>query len=175
MKIFGKNSLKNFQKNYAWKKKENLHITLLFVGFFPEEKISNTIKELQKIEFEQFEVELQGLGSFGNRVLWLGVSIGSNELKKLNFSLRKTLKIDDKIFHAHITLARNKKLSKKEIDKLIQEMPTEFRELFTVKSFELMESKFSPKGSEYSIVKSFPLKSKIKKDNLEFQSASDLS
>ena len=58
------------------KNAKSFHLTLLFLGEIPEEKIERINKELSKISFEPFDMKTKDLGVFPNKnkinVLWLG-------------------------------------------------------------------------------------------------------
>lgn len=62
--------------------KENLHFTLKFLGNFPSEKIPELCKSLKLVSREKFfEVSMQGFGSFGKNILWIGVSKAAGKCK----------------------------------------------------------------------------------------------
>ncbi|MDO8627616.1 MAG: RNA 2',3'-cyclic phosphodiesterase [Candidatus Diapherotrites archaeon] len=151
--------------------KEKLHITLLFIGFFPEEKIPELVQELEGIAFDEFEISLRGLGEFNNKILWLGIKEGSEKLQTLSSKIQRVAKIQGDKFHAHITLAKNKELKPLQTKKLLTQIDSDFNETLLVKSFELMQSELNAESSEYYVVQSFPLKQK--KNGAEFKSVLD--
>ena len=68
--------------------KENLHITLKFLGEVEEGKVRQIAEILREIEFEQFEFEILNVNAFPSanfvRVVWLDVKSGKiYELKRL--------------------------------------------------------------------------------------------
>jgi len=133
---------------------KNLHITLKFLGYLPEEKI-NKIKEKMKAfqGFERFKIKLEKIGSFGNKVLWIGLSEGTEQLNLISDKLNKLLELTDDRFHAHITIARNKSLKANEVIELIENLNSEKLEKeFTAKNMGLMESVLSSTGPTYSIL-----------------------
>ena len=88
-------------------REENLHLTLAFIGEYPDPYDVKDI--LDQIEFEDFAIKLEGLGSFGS-LWWAGVS-ESGELKALAKQLRRALAdagipFDRKKFSPHITIIR---------------------------------------------------------------------
>lgn len=92
-------------------RKENLHLTMFFIGDTKKEK--DIILSLQNIEYAPFEIILEEMGmfyrSYGN-ILWTGVRENielsmlhkdiSNAMKELDF------KVDNRPFAPHITMGR---------------------------------------------------------------------
>lgn len=134
-------------------KKENLHFTLCFIGEKNEEETGEIRKKLSGIRFSEFEVEVQGIGSFDNRVLWIGVKKGREELEKLAKIVMGQCEPMDKRFDPHLTLARAKEANATEFKALLDKLArTGFRETFTAKSVELMKSKLTANGPIYEVV-----------------------
>ncbi|MBR4458752.1 MAG: RNA 2',3'-cyclic phosphodiesterase [Clostridia bacterium] len=85
---------------------ENLHLTLAFIGMWPE-----AVTEVLPAVEEPFPITLSGLGIFpAARVLWAGVE-PSAELRALAGRVRRALAeasvpFDPQGFNPHITLAR---------------------------------------------------------------------
>lgn len=141
-------------------KKENLHITIAFLGYLNEQAIDNTIKALEFAKkTKKFPVELTDIGHFKKRIIWLGASKGSKELIKINKKTIQALEIQDKRFHPHATLARNKSLKSKKVSELLQKLDgKKFKEEFTAKSLDVMESVLKKKGPIYSVLKKMHFK-----------------
>ncbi|MDD5162801.1 MAG: RNA 2',3'-cyclic phosphodiesterase [Candidatus ainarchaeum sp.] len=158
-KIFNELAVEIPEKGFGKTSRENLHITLVFLGFFPKEKIPGLReKAMQLKNFKGFEAELCEIRHFKGRILWLGIGKGSEEVKLLAKKLCEAIGIDEENFHAHVTLARNKSATKKEFDAVLEKLGAKnFSEKIAVKSLELMESKLSPKGSIYKKVFSVEL------------------
>src|SRR3989338_4861215 len=62
--------------NINWVKKENIHITLKFLGEVREERIAKVKKILANIKFEPFSLATKEIGVFPSesyiRVVWIG-------------------------------------------------------------------------------------------------------
>lgn len=91
--------------NYT--KRENLHITLAFIGDYgnPDE----VLDAMEQVEFRPIEMSLDGVGSFGE-LFWAGLA-ANPQLVGYVKRLRRTLSeqgipFDRKRFSPHITLIR---------------------------------------------------------------------
>ena len=149
--------------------KENLHISLKFLGDLNCKEIEKTSAILQNVstKYQHFRAGLsKNIGVLPNisrpRVIWIGIEKGNDIISNIYQSIEKKLKSEpfyekENQFKPHITLARIKyiehqnKLS--ECIKNIKINPlTE-----PVKTIELMESQLLKEGPIYTIIKSFPL------------------
>ena len=86
---------------------ENLHLTLAFIGDYPNP--DTVLEAMEDLRFQPFDLELKGLGSFGE-LWWAGLE-GSENLEALARQLRRTLAeaaipFDRKSFRPHVTLIR---------------------------------------------------------------------
>ena len=86
---------------------ENLHLTLAFIGDYPDP--DTVLEAMEDLRFQPFDLELKGLGSFGE-LWWAGLE-GSENLETLARQLRRTLAeaaipFDRKSFRPHVTLIR---------------------------------------------------------------------
>jgi len=139
--------------------KENLHITLKFLG----EVIPNTIASIQKvlsdIKFKPFNVFVRGVGAFPNyrniRVVWIGVEEGFEELKSIQNEIDEKLVAlgfkKEKDFIPHLTIGRIK--SGRNKDKLIGIL-NEFRDFNfgkqLIDTIHLKKSILTSRGPIYS-------------------------
>ena len=171
-----KEKLLSEQKKYTdlpikWAKKDNLHITLIFIGYVQDGQIVEICQLVKKIaaHYQPFSINLNKI-CYGPpkimppRMIWVqGEKI--NELTSLKQDLEKSLTnsginfaSENREFHPHITLARLKQWEWQKID------PTERPEInedisldFEVKSVEIMESKLKRGGAEYTVLESIKL------------------
>ena len=86
---------------------ENLHLTLAFLGEWPDPE--GVLDAMETVRFRAFPLRLEGLGCFGD-TWWAGLG-ESGELAALAGRLRRALAdagipFDRKRFRAHITLLR---------------------------------------------------------------------
>ena len=86
---------------------ENLHLTLAFLGEYPDPDA--VLEAMERVHFPPVQLRLDGFGSFGD-LYWCGLESGG-ALEQLSGKLRRALAEDDlpfdrKRFRAHITLVR---------------------------------------------------------------------
>ena len=91
--------------NYT--KEENLHLTLAFIGEYPD--LQPVMDALETVIFTPFELELCGMGCFGD--LWWAGMMESPALNAVVRLIRKALgdagiPFDRKRFTPHITIIR---------------------------------------------------------------------
>jgi 2'-5' RNA ligase len=152
-----------------WVEKNNLHLTMKFLGYISLEQTELIKSELKEItsRYSPFIIRLSSnIGVFPTykmpRIIWLGIKGGISELKELYNSIENKLSNkgfpqEDKDFSGHITIGRVKFIRDKdnfiqilkriEVNNLTQE----------VGSIDLMESKLTPSGPIYNITAKFPL------------------
>lgn len=95
-----------------WVDAGNYHITLRFIGEVDEAMASDIDEALARIKAPQFELRLAGLGTFGNRQLWVGVE-RNDALFHLRDKIERALvriglKPEGRRYQPHLTLARLK-------------------------------------------------------------------
>ena len=158
--IYEKLSSKIPQKECKVVSMQNLHITMKFLGYITDEKL-NEIQEKMKVleNMHAFNAQISGIGDFNARVIWIGIAEGNEELRRISAMLDSALNAHDERFHAHITLARNKILRRKEVDEFLGKLKAEnYSAGVKVESIDIMESKLMRNGPEYSVVKRVMLK-----------------
>jgi 2'-5' RNA ligase len=141
--------------------KENLHLTLKFLGEIDEGKVEKIKEELKKIKFERFEARISEIGVFDPefiRIIWMRIDGG--EILKLQKEIDERLKgffEKEKRFMSHVTIARVKKCDDKK--KLIAEL----RDIrvpesnFLVREFYLIKSVLGKEKAEYEVLGKFEL------------------
>jgi len=147
--------------------KENLHITLKFIGEVEEKDINLIFDAVEKGSkgFKKFEIEIIGAGTFPSlsrpRVIWVGVKNGSETLSRLAASISRSLEKvgfrgDSKPFKPHITVARIKGYGRN-VSHLINEFSDHLFGKMTVKDVRVKRSTLTPQGPIYTTLKSFEL------------------
>ena len=126
--------------------KENFHMTLAFIGEYPD--ADDVMEALNEVSFAPFQIDLSSFGVFNNDVLWAGVQDQTSLqalARKIRYVLAKgNIPFDNRSFCPHITLARNTSL-----DNGIPELQLpEFS--FTVDHFSLFRSDRGRNGMIYT-------------------------
>ncbi len=94
--------------------KEDLHITLSFLGAVALDALEELIQSLEQIDWTPFSLMTDGLASFGNertpRVVFVGVQY-KQELHALQMEVAKVVSsvlgiTDTRAYHPHITIAK---------------------------------------------------------------------
>ncbi len=152
-----------------WVKAENLHYTLKFLGEVAEAKLP-PIQEAFRDSLagvKPFSLSLAGFGTFPPkgrpRVVWVGVQLGAEELKRLRDRIDEALlplgfPREGRPFQPHLTLGRVKSVGR--VDTLLESLRrAEVGEVgrMQVGRVELMQSQLHPAGAIYSSVDSVPL------------------
>ena len=155
-----------------WVEKNNLHLTMKFLGYISLEQTELIKSELKEIagRYSPFTIRLSSnIGVFPTykmpRIIWVGIKEGVSELKELYNSIENNLSNkgfprEDKDFSGHITIGRVKFIRDK--TNFIQILKRIEVNNFTkeVGSIELMESKLTTTGPIYNITAKFPLSKK---------------
>jgi len=131
-----------------WTKKENLHITLEFLGYVQDQEILAILKNTQELaqKYNSFDIKLVKIcygppDKIPPRMIW---AVGE-KMKELNIV-------------PHITLGRIKTWQWKQIEP--EERPEIEEDInlnFEVNSIEVMESILKRGGPQYTILESYPL------------------
>ncbi len=137
-----------------------MHITLKFIGDYPDEEVPELAESLAAVKFSRFTLILQGIGAFPNaecaRVVWIGCE--SAELAALAKKIiAATQGIgDEREFSGHLTIGRIKTIKDKSqiIALLSRYGARQFGEV-NVGSFELVKSTLTNDGAMYDSVRKF--------------------
>lgn len=136
-------SLKKLCVRGNFTQRDNLHITLAFLGEVDRARLGELKDAMNAVTAAPFELSVRGAGNFGD-IVWLGVDEGGADgLSKLASALRaecdrRGVYYDKKPFSPHLTICRgavfNDGLYTKSLEGAMA--PLDVR----VGSFELMES-----------------------------------
>lgn len=161
------NSIKSIQSLFKLKgikliDVNNLHITFHFLGE-THVKLLNEIKQIiDQINLDQFTVLFEGLGVFPSinrpRVLWIGVSKGKLNLKKINKILLNSLlklgfQLKESKFSPHLTIARIKGLNSETSNILNHKLQNNYNKVIgmcNIDCIQLIKSQLTSKGPVYT-------------------------
>jgi len=155
-----------------WTRRENLHITLFFLGFVSDEELLEVCKITKEtaLKNQSFSINLNricyGPPKKPPRMVWIEGK-KSKEFTFLRNNLEKSLmgsekvhfSSEDRAFSPHITLGRIRTWEWKEIEpEEKSEVNEEINLGFEVNSIEVMESQLKKGGAEYIVLESCLLK-----------------
>lgn len=149
-----------------WTKKDNLHITLEFLGYMQDEEILEALKTAKEIasKHNSFNVKLTKI-CYGppNKIPYSRATLetgrpaeGGNRPPRMIWTVGEKIKELDIV--PHITLGRIKTWQWKQIEP--EERPDIEEDInlnFEVNSIEVMESVLGRGGPKYTVLESFPL------------------
>jgi 2'-5' RNA ligase len=172
---------RGFAPDARWVRTESLHVTLKFIGNVRPEDRPRFEQALSAISVSSCDLSIRGHGFFPTahspRVFWLGIE-APPELPRLAAEIDAAttalgIPEEEHAFSPHLTLARgggrsgasnwrkgdrpNSQFTK--LQGQLETMPRLDFGTMAAREFFLYESKLSRKGSQYSKLASFPLRS----------------
>lgn len=166
-----------------WIGSASLHVTLKFIGEWPDAKVPHIEALLGSIQAEPFQVTFSGAGFFPTpraaRVFWIGIE-AKDALTRLAKTIGESLAgigvpIEDRAFSPHLTLARtrggsgapgrrkddkaNRQFAK--LQEFLATHPAPEFGTMTAREFFLYRSQLSSQGSQYSKIARFELQPAI--------------
>ncbi|GAL84634.1 hypothetical protein MYP_1862 [Sporocytophaga myxococcoides] len=149
----------NLQTQIKWIPRDNLHITLAFIGETSFERISGINSVLKKVSdsFPIFSLTINNIRAVKGSSGMIWVTFEENQFyTSLAISLREKLNLNEKRKPLpHINLARLKKPTYREP---LSEDPKFEAHTIHFTKIELWKSALTPTGAEYKVISSFPLK-----------------
>jgi 2'-5' RNA ligase len=147
-----------------WVQPEDMHITLRFAGDIDGRTADDFADLLGDVSVPPFMVAIAGGGSFGGRdprVLWVGVEAGP-ELDGLYRAHDRAaraagLEPNPRDFHAHVTLARMRRVRHGAVARFLAENGDLRLEPFRVTRFVLLSARPGSGGPPYAVEAAYPL------------------
>ncbi len=165
---FHQEEIKRSLKGVRWVEKENIHITLAFIGSIEEEKILSLINELEMVRENPFQMTFTEMcyipeNRRNAKMIWARGE--SKEISSLEKKIKEKIVAsdinfipDERDFTPHITLGRIRAWEWKRLPLVEIPLLEEGIEVsFPVNSFELMESRLKKGGPVYKEIKKFTL------------------
>ncbi len=156
--------LKHSEDDVKWAEKENIHLTIKFLGEISEENCSKVKAALDITagSFKPFKLKLKDIGVFPKiglpRVIWAGIDKGARESSEIARLMDEELskigfESEARPFAAHATIGRVR--SPKNIEALKEKLATIGDLGFGIKeqivdSISLFQSKLTPTGPIYT-------------------------
>ncbi|MBI2677365.1 MAG: RNA 2',3'-cyclic phosphodiesterase [Candidatus Koribacter versatilis] len=168
--------LNSLVPNVKWVRPESLHVTLKFIGEFPEARLGELTPVLSTISGQPFNLSFRTAGFFtprSPRIFWAGIEAG-HELKALAAAVDQAvtplgIAKEDRDFAPHLTLARSgsgrphgaasdrNKPVMYGLQARVEAMPPPDFGTMTAREFFLYQSKTAPTGAVYTKLERFPL------------------
>ena len=148
-----------------WQAREQLHLTLRFIGEVDGRDARALDDALAGIDAPAFEMQLHSVGQFGNKQphsLWAATR--QNDLldhlqRKVDTAIRRVGQPQDAHkFTPHVTLARLRHPELEKVRQWLTEHALYTSGEFTVGAFCLYSSKLTSDGSMYRIEQEYPLR-----------------
>ena len=159
-----------------WVAVESLHVTLKFIGEFPDAEVGEIKHVLSHVSGPSFELSFGQTGFFtprSPRVFWVGIEAG-HEVKALAFAVEQALEPlgvarEERAFTPHLTLAREgsgrpqgsrqdrNKPKMYELKARVETVPPPEFGTMLAREYFLYQSKLSPRGAQYTKLERFAL------------------
>lgn len=152
-------------------KPENLHVTLAFLGWTPDERLEDVTSAAREAaaDVSRFRLTFQSIGRFPERgrprVVWIGIAEGGASVVQLGVGVSaglrsRGLNFDDRPLSPHLTLARVPEdastAEAKTVAAAVESLPAPRLEL-AVNEIAVVQSVLSSKGPRYSALATVPL------------------
>lgn len=143
-------------KGAKWVRREQMHLTLSFIGEVSEFKLKEITKALDQITFHPFSLKLQGVGHFAFKAFWAGI-VPSEDLSLLKKKVDQSLggDVDSGKFTPHISLARLKGAAHEDLALLLEQFSLFESREFKIERFKLFSSNLTPNGAIHSVESEF--------------------
>ena len=142
-----------------WVERENLHLTIRFLGHIAEPQWQDVHAALQRpLATGPFDLTFDRVGTFPEhgapRVVWLGVATGAVETQRVFEELEQRLRTagiapDTRPFHPHLTIGRFRDRTRRSDGDALREPLVERLALVHVDHVTMYQSRLTPQGSRY--------------------------
>lgn len=152
----------------SWVPERNLHLTLKFLGEIPParaDELAGLMAEAAR-EIPPFEFRMGDAGGFPTlrapRVLWVGFREPLELVGELHQNMENTLSgagfpRDERRFHPHVTVGRVKgRVAQSWGETYASAISGVTFDTITVTSYRLYESRLSPSGANYQVLREVP-------------------
>lgn len=149
-----------------WLYPEQRHLTLKFIGDVGREKVEGVQQILRGITIPKFSLNWTGVGVFPlrgkPRILWVGLTrepalLALQRQVEAVLTEAKVGEPEIRPFDPHITLARLKDFSAKELTAFLEKNKPLALGSFCINCFHLFESELKQNGAVYRIIQTYEL------------------
>jgi RNA 2',3'-cyclic 3'-phosphodiesterase len=157
-----------------WTKPAQLHVTLEFLGNVAGDALNDLKSALRNACKDQapFRLALEKPGCFPNtrnpRVIWVGVGGELEPLQKLQTQIDRETRTfgdhtEEHAFQPHLTIGRvnARAIQAKQVGRAIEQASVGRVGAWTVSEIELMQSRLSPQGAQYTTLATLALSSPL--------------
>jgi 2'-5' RNA ligase len=168
--INANDGMKRELSHARWVKVENIHLTLVFLGNFPSNKVDSVDEAFEEIcnRYAPFTVQVRGIGTFGGRrnprVLWAGIEGDIDRMGTFRDELQEVLmpfgiKKEARKFKPHLTLARFRDTGRLEpgLPRILADFKDMSSPICTLERLLFFKSDLKPGGAVYTKLKSWGL------------------
>jgi 2'-5' RNA ligase len=165
--------MKNIAPNVRWVKPVNIHLTMVFMGNVPRERLKPIGKATSDVcrRFGPFNVSLDGTGIFGTRrnprVVWARLDGDLERMSRFRNELQKDLepfgiKQERRRFKPHLTFGRFGKaaITRSNLDELLLPHQDLTSPPCALNELVLFKSDLKPGGAVYTALNAWPLTGK---------------
>ena len=142
-------------------KRDQMHVTLFFLGDVGDDKIKMVEEAMQGIDAAAFWMSVRGLGTFSRRnphIVFAGVEKGADMLKEIHARLlgpieKAGIEIEDREFFPHVTVLRVRHPGRKEredIEGLMEKKSKERFGSFRCERLRLKRSVLDKEGAQHT-------------------------
>lgn len=166
--------IKNISHGFVgarWTPIEQLHVTLRFIGDVPESTMERLSEYLERVDNEQIDFSLKGVGCFPTRkrprVIWVGVRDHEGGLEALHKEVEQSVQAagfepEKRGFHPHITIARFRNgIEPSTLVPFLQQNALFESEPIDVTCFHLYSSKLTRNGAVHTKERTYSLTDRI--------------
>ena len=148
-----------------WTAPDQMHLTLGFFGYVPENLELPLREKLGAIQFGAFFLPITGIGTFppkdSPKIVWIGVGTGHPHLFQLHKRVQDAalaigLEPDLRPWHPHVTLARCRDVTGGALGKFLKSNAEFHAGMFRVDAFHLFCSKLTPAGPIHTCALTIP-------------------
>ena len=132
---------------------EFYHATIHFFGETSENKTRQLKQALALVEQQSFQYALDGFESFGKHTLYAKIGKGNDAFQRLRKTVERIFKLKPEEFTPHVKIARNNRLHSKEVNKLLEELNQQKKEVVCdATELHLIDSQETPNGRLYHAI-----------------------